>query len=196
MQEFFEKNLKENEKRMKKSFSLGRNAINGCAILLLKGGDRITDKQKIFARLYAICDNAAEAYAQAFGLKDRDQASKRGRELLKRDEITDFVKREKKLRELDRGKVIELLAAVAFTSPASLAEIVEEGGKQKIRWKNFDELPEEVKAAVAVIKNTPSGINVETLDRLKATDLLLKHLRLRDDETDGVVIEGEREIEE
>ena len=115
---------------------------------------------------------------------------------MKKKEIKEYVLRERKLKEIGRKKIIELLSAVAFTSPASLAEIVEEGGKQKIRWKNFEELPLDVKAAISVIKNTPSGINVETLDRLKATDLLMKYLNLDKDELSGVIIEGERDIEE
>lgn len=92
--------------------------------------------------------------------------------------------------------MLEFLAAAAFTSPAQLADIVEEDGKQKIRWKSFDELTDEVKAAVSILKNTPSGINVETLDRLKAADMLMKHLKITDKGEGCVVIEGEDKLEE
>ena len=162
----------------------------------VKGGDRITDNQKKFAEIYLETRNATEAYSEVYGTKDRDAAGRRACTLLKKKEIKDYVERERKFREIGKRKIIELLSAVAFTSPAALAEIVEEGGKQKIRWKSFDELDDEVKAAIAVVKNTPSGISVETLDRLKATDLLMKYLDTDANEADGVIIEGEGDIEE
>ncbi len=73
---------------------------------------------------------------------------------------------------------------------------MEENDKQKIRWKSFDNLPEEVKRVVSAIKITSSGINIETVDRLKATELLLKYLGLKDEEGKKVVIYGEEDIEE
>ena len=77
-----------------------------------------------------------------------------------------------------------------------MAVIEEENEKQKIRWKSFDELPSNVKAAIATIKNTPSGIAIETIDRLKAIDMLLKHIGIKDKDDKKVVINGEGEIEE
>lgn len=74
--------------------------------------------------------------------------------------------------------------------------IEEENEKQKIRWKSFDELPDDVKAAIATIKNTPSGIAIETIDRLKAIDMLLKHVGINNKDGKKVIINGEGEIEE
>ena len=89
---------------------------------------------------------------------------------------------------------MELLAAIAFTSPADFAKIITEDGKQRLLWQDFEDLPEDVKKAVAVIKNTPSGIAVETLDRMKAIDMLLKYMGISKEKSEGVVIEGEGEI--
>ena len=91
---------------------------------------------------------------------------------------------------------MDLLKTFAFTSPASLAEIVDENEKQKIRWKDFDEVPDEVKAVITNIKVTPSGINIETADRLKATELLLKYSGIKGNEVKKVIIRGEGELEE
>lgn len=88
------------------------------------------------------------------------------------------------------------MGAIAFTSPADLTEIVTENEKQKIRWKSFEKLPKEVKLAVAAIKNTPSGINIETIDRLKAIEMLLKYLGINESEVKKVVIMGEDELDE
>ncbi len=101
-----------------------------------------------------------------------------------------------KIKRINEKKVIELLAAMAFTSPAALVSIVEENDKQKIKWKSFEELPEDVKAAIANIKSTPSGINIETIDRLKAVDMLLKHLGIKGKDVKKVIITGESDLEE
>lgn len=100
------------------------------------------------------------------------------------------------IKKVSEKKVVDLLSTIAFTSPASLAMIVEEGEKQKIKWKNFDQLPEDVRLAISEIKNTPSGINVETIDRLKAIEILLKHLGIKNKDVKKVVIMGEGELEE
>ncbi len=85
---------------------------------------------------------------------------------------------------------------MAFTSPASLVNIVQTDGKQKILWKNFDDLPDSARATIASVKNTPSGINVETIDRLKAVDMLLRHLGVKGEDVKKVIINGESELEE
>lgn len=98
--------------------------------------------------------------------------------------------------KLDAEKVLCFLCSVAFTSPADFAKIKVEGGKQKIVWKDVNKLPEEIKCAIATIKNTPSGIVIETLDRLKAVDLLMKYMGIDKNQSGGVYFEGENEIEE
>ncbi|MGM9552564.1 MAG: terminase small subunit [Clostridia bacterium] len=101
-----------------------------------------------------------------------------------------------RITRISKKKIIELLGAFAFTSPADLADIVYENEKQKIRWKSFDELPDDIKKAITTIKTTPSGINIETVDRLKATELLMKYLGIKSEEAKKVVIFGEEDLEE
>lgn len=96
----------------------------------------------------------------------------------------------------DKQKVLELLEAIAFTSPAYFAKIANDSQKQKIVWQDIESLPDEVKKAIAVIKNTPSGIAIETLDRMKAIDLLMKYMGMSKSGEGGVLIEGEGELEE
>ncbi len=159
-----------------------------------EGGDRITGKQKRFADIYVKCQDAAEAYAQAYGTKDMKAAINGGARLLKITEVQEYIKKkDEEMRgstKVEGEKLLELLTAIAFTSPADFASITTEGGKQKIVWQDIAALPEDVKKAVAVIKNTPSGIVVETLDRMKAIDLLMKYTGIQKDGDGGVVIEG------
>lgn len=136
----------------------------------------------------------------AYGTENADYAAKKAYVLKKNSEVSAYI--EKGLEEvrtkarIDAQKILELLANVAFTSPAAFAKITEEKGKQKILWQDFDTLPDDVKSAIAVIKNTPSGILVETLDRMKAIDLLMKYMGLNHKEKTGVYFEGEEKLEE
>lgn len=135
---------------------------------------------------------------KVFGTKDRRYAAKKASVLKRKKEIREYTEAAlEKLRTeamVDAKKVLELLASVAFTSPASFAYIAEENGKQKIVWKDIEKIPEDVKRAIAVMKNTPSGVAIETLDRMKAIDLLMKYMGISSD-GGGVYFEGEGEIE-
>lgn len=137
---------------------------------------------------------------EAFGVEDKLQAAKRASKLKNKPEIKKYIEEElekiSRKAKVDAQKVLELLAAIAFTSPADFAKISDEGGKQRIVWRDVDALPEDVKRAIAVIKNTPSGISIETLDRMKAIDLLMKYMGIDRKDEGGVVFEGEGEIEE
>ncbi len=159
----------------------------------------ITEKQRVFADTYVKCLNATEAYMKAYGVKDRDNAARYGSKLKKNPEVRKYIQKRveeaSRRAELETEKILELLAAIAFTSPADFARIDTEGGKQKLLWQDIESLPEDVRKAIAVIKNTPSGIAIETLDRMKAIDMLMKYMGIKNEKAEGVVIEGEREIE-
>ncbi len=159
----------------------------------------ITEKQRVFADEFVKCLNATEAYMKAYGTKDKKQAGNRGSLLRKKPEINEYIQKRiekaSKRAELEAEKVLELLAAIAFTSPADFARIDTEDGKQKLLWQDIESLPEDVRKAIAVIKNTPSGIAIETLDRMKAIDMLMKYMGIKNEKAEGVVIEGEEEIE-
>lgn len=198
MQEFFEKNLGNEEIEMKSTENEGRNETEECDIVLVKGGDRITDKQKKFADAYIREPNATKAYMEAYNVTDREAASKRGSALKRNGEVKEYI--EKAFSEVSRKaraeaeNVLELLCDIAFTSPASFAKIESEGGKQKIVWEDISNLPDDVKNAIATVKNTPGGIVVETLDRMKAIDMLMKYMGIKQSGEGGVVFEGEKDI--
>ncbi len=165
----------------------------------LGGGDKITDKQKKFAEEYVQCLNATKAYMKIYGTKNEKNASARGSRLKKNAEVGAYIRKMINDASYDAAvetrKILELLSAIAFTSPADFATITNEGGKQKIQWRDIEKLPEDVKKAIAVIKNTPSGISIETLDRMKAIDMLMRYLGIKP-EGGAVIIEGEGELEE
>ncbi len=168
-------------------------------MVCVRGGDRITDKQKKFADAYIREPNATKAYMEAYGVENRSVASKKASALKKNPVVSEYIKNAlseaSESAKVDAEKVLELLADIAFTSPAAFARIIDDGGKQKIVWKDIARLPDEVKNAIATVKNTPGGILVETLDRMKAIDLLMKYMGLDKSGDGGVVFEGEKELE-
>lgn len=162
-------------------------------------GDRITDKQKKFCDAYIREPNATKAYMEAYSIKDRNAAAKKACALKKNEEVREYInaalREAGEMAKVDAKKVMELLSDIAFTSPASFVKIKTEDGKQKIVWKDVSHLPDDVKNAIATVKNTPGGIVVETLDRMKAIDLLMKYMGINSSGEGGVVICGENEIE-
>ena len=169
-----------------------KNRENKCSLSgKSEGGDTITEKEIKFAQAYIKSGNATDAYVQIFGENNRRVAANKACRLKKSPQVKEYI--DQRLIDTDTtnsDKVIKLLEAIAFTSPADFAKITTEGGKQKIVWQDIELLPEEVKKAIAVIKNTPSGIVIETLDRMKAIDLLIKHTEAKVEQGGGVIIEG------
>ncbi len=166
----------------------------------IEGGDRITDRQKKFAEEYVKLLDGGKAYmAAGYNCSSRKRAIDHAARLKKNPEVKEYIntlfKKARKRNEIDMDRIIALLGAVAFSSPADMGKIVEENGEQKFVWKDTDELEEDVRRAIAIIKNTKCGIEIETLDRLKAIDMLLKHLGMDQNAEGGVIISGENELE-
>ncbi len=166
----------------------------------IEGGDRITDRQKKFAEEYVKLLDGGKAYiAAGYNCSNKKIASDNASKLRKNPEVKEYIdtlfKKARKRNEIDTDRIIALLGAVAFSSPADMGNIVEENGEQKFVWKDTGELEEDVRKAIAIIKNTKCGIEIETLDRLKAIDMLLKHLGMDQNNEGGVIISGENELE-
>ncbi len=144
--------------------------------------------------------DGARAYVEAgYEVKNKKGATAAAYNLRHKKQVKEYIdglfEKVRKRNELDCDKVIELLGAIAFTSPADLGEIEEEeNGEQKIRWKSFEELDEDTKRAIAIIKNTRGAVEIETQDRMKAIAKLMKHLGIEKNGEGGVVIKGEEAI--
>ncbi len=146
-----------------------------------------------------LLDGCKACIAAGYSFSNRKLASDYASKLKRNPEIREYIdtlfKKARKRNEIDIDRIIALLGAVAFSSPADMGKIVEENGEQKFVWKDTDELDEDVRKAIAIIKNTKCGIEIETLDRLKAIDMLLKHLGMDQNSEGGVIISGENELE-
>ena len=159
---------------------------------------KLTEKQKIFVNEYLVDLNATRAYKVAYpNVKKDDTARANGSRLLTNANIKEYLdermrEREKRT-EITQDKVLEELAAIAFSNGSKYAKVIEEivydengevlldhnGNivKQKVvELVLTDELSETDKKAIASIKRGKNGIEISTCDKVRALELLGKHL--------------------
>ena len=158
----------------------------------------LTDKQKRFCEEYLIDLNATQAAIRAgYSPKTAVQTASR---LLRNVKVQEYIaKRQKELSrstQITQERVIKELALIAFSNNADYARVVEkkmqtevdgmlvdvlgEDGKP-IMYRTVepvltDELTEEQKRALAVIKKGRDGLEVKSFDKVRALELLGKHL--------------------
>lgn len=137
---------------------------------------KLTDKQKRFVDEYMVDLNATAAARRA-GYKDPNI----GRQLITKNNVSaEIQKRQAKLRgklEITQERVLEELAAIAFANGTDFATINRNG---LVRLTPTEDLPEDKKKAVASIKEGQYGTEVKLHDKVKALELLGKHLGVFD----------------
>ena len=140
---------------------------------------KLTDKQKRFVDEYLVDLNATAAAKRA-GYSEKS-ASRIAIELLNKTHVSaEIQKRQAKLRgklEITQERVLEELAAIAFANGTDFATINRNG---LVRLVPTDDLPEDKKKAVASIKEGQYGTEVKLHDKVKALELLGKHLGVFD----------------
>lgn len=167
----------------------------------------LTEKQKRFADEYLIDLNATRAYKAAYpNCKSDATASQAGSRLLRNVKVTTYVterQREREKRtEITQDWVLKELYKIAAVNGSDFSKIVRRSGVDMetgkpieydaVQFTPTDELPEEKRAAISAIKETKSGLSVESYDRVKALELLGKHLGMFTDKTE---VSGDIHIE-
>ncbi|MSS64589.1 terminase small subunit [Velocimicrobium porci] len=174
----------------------------------------LTEKQKRFADEYLIDLNATRAYKVAYQSCKKDETARaNGSRLLTNANVASYVEQRMKAREkrteIKQDWVLEELRKIASANGTDFSQIVEEpiikkgayvtdpatGQVKKYQTVKFiptKELPEEKRAAIAAIKETKFGIAVETYDRLKALELLGRHLGMFKDKVEVSGLENEK----
>lgn len=133
---------------------------------------KLTDKQKRFVAEYLVDLNATAAARRA-GYKDPNI----GRQLITKNNVSaEIAKRretiQKKL-EITQETVLQELAAIAFANGTDFATV---GRNGLVILTPTDELSEQKKKAVASIKEGQYGTEVKLHDKVRALELLGKHL--------------------
>lgn len=160
---------------------------------------KLTEKQKRFSDEYLVDLNATRAYKKAYpSVKKDETAAQAGSRLLRNVNVKEYIdkriKDRQKRTEITQDKVLNELAAIAFSNGSKYAKVVErkaydeegkevvdyETGKQltykTVEFKNTDDLTEDEKKAISSIHKGKDGMKVETYDKMKALELLGKHL--------------------
>lgn len=157
----------------------------------------LTPKQKIFADEYLIDLNATRAYKVAYPSCKKDEAAAvNGSKLLRNTKVAEYIqermKEREKRTEITQDMVLQELAKIAFSNGTNYAQVVEEPiirnnayvvdpdtGQvktfQRVRIIPTAELSEDKRAAIAGIKETKYGIDVQTYDKVRALELLGRH---------------------
>lgn len=160
---------------------------------------KLTEKQKRFCNEYLVDLNATRAYKKAYPSVKKDETARaNASRLLTKANIKEYIdkriKDRQKRTEITQDKVLNELAAIAFSNGSKYAKVVErkaydeegkpvvdyETGKQltykTVEFKNTDDLTEDEKKAISSIHKGRDGMKVETYDKMKALELLGKHL--------------------
>ena len=136
---------------------------------------RLTEKQKRFVMEYLVDLNATAAARRA-GYSDK-RASEIGYQLLQKTTVRAAIqKRQAKLQsklEITQETVLQELAAIAFANGADFAQVTEGGFVQVVPTKR---LAKEKLPAIAAIKENQYGVEIKMHDKVRALELLGKHL--------------------
>jgi len=164
------------------------------------------DKQKRFCNEYLIDLNATQAAIRAGYSKKT--AYSIGGELLKKPEIQEYLSKRQEARqvrtEITQDKVLKELAIVAFADATNYAKVVEKqattdkGGVvqplydangepviyRTVELEITDNLSDDQKRALAVIKKGRDGLEQKPHDKVRALELLGRHLGMFKDKVD------------
>lgn len=160
--------------------------------------NKLTDKQKIFCDEYLVDLNATRAYKVAYPKVKRDEtvnaaASRMLRNVKVAEYIEQRMKDREKRTEITQDMVLQELVKVAMANGTDFARVVkrntvkigydERGNEIRRAYDHLDvevidtdSLSADKKAAIAGIKQGANGIEVKLNDKVKALELIGRHL--------------------
>ena len=96
--------------------------------------------------------------------------------------ISELRSQQSKRTEVTADMVIKELAAIAFADRTELAKVDKNGS---VRFTPTDRLPDDVKKVISGVKEGKFGTEVSSYDKVKALELLGKHLGLWEKSADN-----------
>jgi phage terminase small subunit len=178
---------------------------------------RLTARQQKFCDEYLIDLNATQAAIRA-GYSEK-YANTNTTKLLQNTNVQEYLYKRQQDRmertEITQDMVLRELALIAFSNAADYASVVEKQAKalvDGVEVQVFDEdgnpvmyrtveplltaeLTEDQKKALAVIKKGRDGFEIKPYDKLKALELLGRHLGMWDKKTDADIEEQRARID-
>lgn len=141
----------------------------------------MTEKQKKFADEYLIDLNATRAYKAAYkSVKNDNSAMAGASRMLRNVKVATYIEEKMAERaertEIKQDDVVKELAKIGFAQITDYVEVQNINGFEKVIIKPTDEIEKEKIGAIARIKEGQNGIEIKMNDKVKALELLGKHL--------------------
>lgn len=141
----------------------------------------MTEKQKKFADEYLIDLNATRAYKAAYkSVKNDNSAMAGASRMLRNVKVATYIEEKMAERaertEIKQDDVVKELAKIGFAQITDYVEVQNINGFEKVIIKPTDEIEKEKIGAIAGIKEGRNGIEIKMNDKVKALELLGKHL--------------------
>ena len=140
---------------------------------------KLTEKQKRFCEEYLIDLNATQAAIRA-GYSSKT-ASRIAIELLNKSHVSEYLnglmKHRSQRTEITADRVLQELAAIAFSDRTELAKVSSMG---TVEFTPTDSLPDNAKKVIAGIEEGKYGTKITSYDKVKALELLGKHIGIFD----------------
>lgn len=148
---------------------------------------KLTEKQKRFCEEYLTDLNATQAAKRA-GYKNPEI----GRQLITKNNVSEYLNKlrneQSKRTQITADMVLNELAAIAFSDRTKIARVNADG---VVELNETDKLPDALKKAISGIKEGKFGVEVSSYDKIKALELLGKHLGIfsenKSNDTDKVI---------
>ena len=145
----------------------------------------MTDRQRRFADEYLIDLNATRAYKAAYPSVKRDETARvNASRMLTNANVQEYIKAHMQARQertqITQDMVLREIAAIAF---ADINDVVEIKNGSVFLADTGDLTPEQRKI-IAGVKEGQAGVEIKFFDRLRALELLGKHLGLFDPRKD------------
>lgn len=146
---------------------------------------KMTEAQKRFADEYLIDLNATRAYKAAYPNVSKDETARaNGSRLLTNANVKRYIEvRQKDLQNrtnVTQERVINELASIAFLDTTELVQIK----GRRVILANTEDLSEGQRKAIASIKKGKNGVELATYDKLKALELIGKHIGMFKDKVE------------
>lgn len=164
----------------------------------------LTEKKKIFCDEYLVDLNGTRAYKIAYpNIKNDNTAAAAASRLMKEPEVAAYIEKRmqdrQKRTEITQDWVLEELRKIASVNGTDFARVIIKDGYPDVELIPTDELSEEKRSAISAIKQGKYGISIESYDKVKALELLGRHLGMWNDKLNintPVLDDSIREMEE
>lgn len=132
----------------------------------------------MFADEYLIDFNGTRSYKAAYGEDLSDEsAAVNASKLLRNAKVANYISNKiderKKRTQITQDDVVRSLKMILN---ANVTDVVNAKGQYKVTVNDTSQIPEELQFAIKSIKPNRAGIEVEFYDKIKAAELLGKHL--------------------